>query len=133
MSLASIYSPGSAPPFDPAVVPDTVVLKAGHARLELTWSGGQTANISAERLRAHCRCAWCTRARIDDCFPASFDGIIIAALNPIGDYAINIAFSDGHARGVYPWTYLHALAREAEGMTAAAPISSESLQDGSPV
>jgi len=30
---------------------------------------------------------------------------------PIGDYAVNIAFSDGHNRGIYPWPYLRLLAR----------------------
>ena len=30
----------------------------------------------------------------------------VTAVAPIGDYAINIAFSDGHARGIYPWSYL---------------------------
>jgi prepilin-type processing-associated H-X9-DG protein len=64
------------------------------------------------------------RARIDGSFPASFDGVAIERLTPIGDYAINIAFSDGHARGIYPWPYLQLLARgalEARQGTAAAP------------
>jgi prepilin-type processing-associated H-X9-DG protein len=36
--------------------------------------------------------------------------LIIEAVNAIGTYGVNIAFSDGHARGIYPWPYLAALA-----------------------
>ena len=79
-------------------------------RLELAWRDGKAAEVSAECLRAACRCAWCTRARIDGTFAASFDAITIDRLTPVGDYAINIAFSDGHARGIYPWAYLHRIA-----------------------
>ena len=32
----------------------------------------------------------------------------------VGSYAINIAFSDGHDRGIYPWAYLREIAIEAE-------------------
>jgi len=63
-------------------------------------------SFSAERLRAACKCAHCIRARIDGVFTPGFDGIAITQIAPIGDYAINIAFSDGHARGIYPWHLL---------------------------
>ena len=96
--------------FDPAAAPETIVLKVDHKRLELAWRDGKAAEVSAESLRAACRCAWCTRARIDGTFAASFETITIDRLAPVGDYAINIAFSDGHARGIYPWAYLHRIA-----------------------
>jgi prepilin-type processing-associated H-X9-DG protein len=92
-------------------MPEEIVLTADRARLRVTWPGGEPAEIFAARLRAACRCAWCTRARLDQTFAASFDGVTIARLDPIGGYAVNIAFSDGHARGIYPWTFLLTLAR----------------------
>jgi len=73
--------------------------------LDLTMQGEQV-RIAAGRLRAGCKCAHCVRARIDGVFPERFDGIAIVQVAPIGDYAINIGFSDGHARGIYPWGYL---------------------------
>ena len=82
--------------FDPAAAPETIVLKVDHMRLELAWRDGKAAEVSAECLRAACRCAWCTRARIDGTFAASFDPITIDRLTPVGDYAINIAFIRGH-------------------------------------
>jgi prepilin-type processing-associated H-X9-DG protein len=35
------------------------------------------------------------------------EGIRIADITPVGDKGLNLAFSDGHARGIYPWPYLH--------------------------
>ena len=110
------------PPFDPAAVPDTVVLTADRARLRLTWLDGESAELRAERLRAACRCAWCTRARLDGSFAASFDSVAIDRLTPIGGYAINVHFTDGHARGIYPWTYLRQLAREPDTVVTVAGV-----------
>ena len=42
-------------------------------------------------------------------FRSGFDGIAIIEVSPIGDYAINLGFSDGHVRGIYPWAYLFGL------------------------
>lgn len=36
----------------------------------------------------------------------------IAALEPVGNYAIRIRFDDGHDTGLYSWDYLHELGRE---------------------
>ena len=33
----------------------------------------------------------------------------IETLNPMGNYAISIHFSDGHTTGIYSWSYLHHL------------------------
>jgi DUF971 family protein len=33
----------------------------------------------------------------------------IEKLNPMGNYAISIHFSDGHTTGIYSWSYLHYL------------------------
>jgi prepilin-type processing-associated H-X9-DG protein len=71
-----------------------------------------SAPLAATRLRAACRCAHCVRARIDGLFPPSFDGIVIEHVSPMGAYGVNIGFSDGHARGIYPWTYLSQLLKE---------------------
>ncbi|CAN1723100.1 ATP-binding protein involved in chromosome partitioning [Hyphomicrobium sp. 1Nfss2.1] len=38
----------------------------------------------------------------------------ISELRPVGNYAIRIAFNDGHDTGLYTWTYLQQLGREKE-------------------
>src|SRR4051794_30998849 len=79
------------------------------ASLSLSTATGQRAALSAERLRAACQCAHCRRARFDDRFPAHFPGIAIVRVTDLG-YGLNIAFSDGHDRGIYPKPYLSELA-----------------------
>ena len=74
--------------------------------LDLTMANGDQVRLTAARLRGACKCAHCVRARIDGRFPEDFDGIAITEVSPIGGYAINVTFSDGHARGIYPWSYL---------------------------
>ena len=36
-------------------------------------------------------------------------GLHVAAVEPIGNYALRLSFSDGHDRGIYPWSYLREL------------------------
>ncbi|TCU71401.1 DUF971 family protein [Bradyrhizobium sp. R2.2-H] len=66
-------------------------------------------SVSAETLRLSCKCAHCTRARFDGRFPDRFPGIAITEIGDLG-YGLNISFSDGHARGIYPKPYLLSLA-----------------------
>jgi prepilin-type processing-associated H-X9-DG protein len=93
----------------PIAAPTHVAVSDNLDFLDLTTAHGDEVRLPAGRLRAACKCAHCIRARIDGKFPDQFDGIAITQVSPIGDYAINIAFSDGHARGIYPWSYLSEL------------------------
>lgn len=36
----------------------------------------------------------------------------ITAINPVGNYALQLIFDDGHDTGLYSWTYLHELCIE---------------------
>ena len=66
-------------------------------------------SLPAEHLRLSCKCAHCTRARFDGRFPDAFPGIAIIEIGDLG-YGLNISFSDGHNRGIYPKAYLLSLA-----------------------
>ncbi|MDA9468972.1 gamma-butyrobetaine hydroxylase-like domain-containing protein [Bradyrhizobium sp. CCBAU 53415] len=66
-------------------------------------------SVPAEKLRLSCKCAHCTRARFDGRFPQAFPGITITDIGDLG-YGLNISFSDGHNRGIYPKPYLLSLA-----------------------
>ena len=79
------------------------------ASLHLHRPDGPSVTLSAETIRSACKCAHCVRARFDDRFPSGFPGIAIVAVNDLG-YGLNIAFSDGHDRGIYPLGYLASLA-----------------------
>jgi prepilin-type processing-associated H-X9-DG protein len=90
----------------PVAAPAQITVSDQLDFLDLTMVDGEIFRLPATRLRAACKCAHCIRARIDGVFPQNFDGIAITVVAPIGDYAVNIAFSDGHARGIYPWQLL---------------------------
>jgi DUF971 family protein len=46
-------------------------------------------------------------------------GVNIAAVEPIGHYAVRIKFSDGHDTGIYSWTLLHQMGRDQATLWAA--------------
>jgi DUF971 family protein len=95
-----------------AMVAPTVVdwdVSPDLASLAMTASNGGRITLTAEKLRLACKCAHCTRARFDERFPERFPGIAIVEVGDLG-YGLNIAFSDGHNRGIYPKSYLFGLA-----------------------
>ena len=79
--------------------------------IDITRSGLQarwpdrTVSWTAPRLRAACRCGGC---RADQAagraIPA--DGAELAGAEPVGAYAVQLIFRDGHDRGIYPWALL---------------------------
>jgi prepilin-type processing-associated H-X9-DG protein len=88
----------------------SVSISDGQRNLRVALSNGQVVRLSAELLRLNCRCASCSRARIDGTFGPELGGIAIAQASPMGAYGLNIAFTDGHARGIFPFAYLAELA-----------------------
>ncbi len=79
------------------------------ASLTMTAPDGRQIALAAERLRLACKCAHCRRAQFDNRFASGFPGIAIVAVTDLG-YGVNISFSDGHDRGIYPKSYLAELA-----------------------
>ena len=93
-------------------VPERVTVSRGGLALQLTDADGATRSLKSAQLRLACRCAQCVRARIDGTLVLTRDEVTILAVDPMGHYGISIAFSDGHARGIYPWSYLADLLKE---------------------
>jgi DUF971 family protein len=94
------------------MTPRELRLNDGGRMLEIEWDDAGPSRVSAERLRAACRCAACTRARADNTIAPIVDRVSIAAIDPVGSYAVNLQFSDGHARGIFPWSFLREIAAE---------------------
>ena len=44
--------------------------------------------------------------------------VAIVAVEPVGNYAAKLSFSDGHATGLFTWAYLHDLGTRAETVWA---------------
>jgi DUF971 family protein len=79
--------------------------------LTLHWSDGEST-VSATKLREGCRCAPCQSARLRGNPAAAHEALTLVDALPIGHYAVQLRFSDGHERGIYPWAYLRELAGE---------------------
>lgn len=62
--------------------------------------------LSGPQLRQRCRCAGCrSQSLMDAAVTAPIDHVDILAASPMG-YGVQLHFSDGHNRGVFPWSYL---------------------------
>jgi DUF971 family protein len=93
-----------------AAAPRELRRSADGDTLTATWPDGSGSVLSAAALRRACRCAACIAGVARGTPPPAGDGLTITGLAPIGDYAVTIAFSDGHARGIFPWSLLRAVA-----------------------
>lgn len=94
------------------------LIPAGFAKrddrtLSVLWLDGHSDNLDVRDLRIMCRCAACVeemsgRPLLD---PASI-AIDVAprTITSVGNYAINIAWSDGHDTGIYSFEYLRSSA-----------------------
>ncbi|MFG1351839.1 gamma-butyrobetaine hydroxylase-like domain-containing protein [Xanthobacter autotrophicus] len=110
-------------PSEPLSDIEEIRLDRDRRHLHLAFSGGPAAAqrtspssaLSASALRAACRCAACVADRARGTFSADFAGVTLTHVAPFGAHGLNLSFSDGHARGVYPFAYLAALAAEAAG------------------
>lgn len=91
--------------------PRSIEASATGAHLEVEWEDGACARIDAAALWAGCRSAVAVRRRIDGRRLEAPAGLVITRLSPIGSYGVNIAFSDGHDRGIFPWQLLRDIAR----------------------
>lgn len=94
--------------------PDEVRLSADRRTVTLSQCGVPPVELSARMLRAACRCAGCRRAAVDGTGVAVPYTVTVARIVALGGNAANIAFSDGHDRGVFPWDYLWTLCQPAD-------------------
>lgn len=86
--------------------------------VEMTWSDGTEAVYTARLLRDACPCATCREKRaapqapplLTVLAPAEIAPLQIVGMQPVGQYAYSIDFSDGHSSGIYTLEYLHELA-----------------------
>lgn len=77
--------------------------------LEILWDDGARQALSAALLRRESRGSSEVRTRADGGTIDVADDVSMTGIDPVGRYAINIKFSDGHDRGIYPWSMLRDL------------------------
>ena len=95
---------------DMAPWPQDVVLHQASGSLGLRWADGLAVRMDGPQLRAACRCAECEQARRQGT-PSAPKNARLTALEPVADKGLQLVFSDGHGRGIYPWRFLRQLAQ----------------------
>jgi DUF971 family protein len=86
-----------------------VIRRTDPARIEIEWLDGHLTNYTTAELRGLCPCARCVSetsgVRMHD--PASVPPTLTHTnVRMVGNYAIAIAFADGHDTGIFPFQYL---------------------------
>ena len=89
-----------------------VSIEAEHVVIK--WSDGLTCRYPFRYLRLQCGCAGCVEEMTGRQLlaPASVpDDILILDHMPVGRYAMQFMFTDGHGTGIYPLKDLHAMSQ----------------------
>jgi DUF971 family protein len=98
----------------------TAIERLDGARLSIAWSDGSTHVYTARELREACPCATCREKRSAPPLPPTQLLVLspqearpldVAGMRPVGAYAYNIAFSDGHGTGLFSFTRLRELGK----------------------
>ncbi len=93
-------------------------LKGDREALLIHWSDGVTHRIPWKVLRDRCPCATCRQKRAEPApvlnilKPEEAGPVRATSMTPIGNYAYQIDFSDGHKTGIYSLELLRELGDE---------------------
>src|SRR6266404_3971848 len=102
----------------PATVKVHVTTGAG---VDIVWSDGHASHHDFPYLRDECPCATCNDERIRKSAGAGARPVLTAALpmykpkaraqaaTTVGNYAIQITFTDGHATGIFSYDHLRSI------------------------
>lgn len=77
--------------------------------LQITWADGHVSRYAGAYLRRICPCASCRGHAPGEVEPPTWEqvrGVRVAGLQPVGAYAVQPTFDDGHATGIYSFTWL---------------------------
>jgi DUF971 family protein len=101
--------------------PAEITVSRERREMRIRWRDGHESEYPLDLLRKECPCALCNDQRSKRATPgglglAVLSGPVIRAgeiqateVKPIGRYAINFAWSDGHDSGIYSYDFLRTL------------------------
>lgn len=93
------------------------------AGIRIQWNDGTAGEYKTSALRTACPCATCREKKsaaktaspmmLPVLSAAEAQPLTITGMRPVGNYAYNIAFSDGHDSGIFTFEFLRGMADEA--------------------
>ena len=100
-----------------AVRPTEIVLHQQSRILEVAFADGRRFRLPCEFLRVFSPSAEVRgHGPGQDVLQTGKKEVAITAVEPVGNYAVKLVFSDGHDSGLYSWEYLYALGSDQEGL-----------------
>jgi len=89
-----------------------LVKRVSPRQTDITWNDGHFGSYPSWYLRENCPCASCVeeftgrRRVLQGSIPSNLERV---SLQPVGNYALNFVWSDGHSTGIYTFNYLRRL------------------------
>lgn len=103
-------SPDSPRPID-------IKLHQASRLLEIKFDNNTECMLSCEFLRVHSPSAEVRgHGAGQEVLQIGKEEVNISGIEPVGNYAIKLIFSDGHDTGLYSWDYLYYLAEHYQGL-----------------
>lgn len=90
--------------------PTDIKFRKQSQQLELTYANGEQFALNSEFLRVHSPSAEVRgHGAGQETLQTGKMHVQITELIPVGNYALQLVFSDGHDSGIYSWVYLREL------------------------
>ena len=97
--------------------PQSITLHEKSRQLELVFSDGAQFRIPLELLRVCSPSAEVMgHGPGQEVLQTGKRDVTLVDLQPVGNYAIQPSFSDGHNSGIYTWAYLYELGRDQDAL-----------------
>ena len=92
--------------------PVSIELHSRSKLLELGYESGERYSLSCEFLRVYSPSAEVLgHGPGQEVLQTGKLNVAITAIKPVGNYALQLVFDDGHDTGLYSWTYLYELCK----------------------
>lgn len=103
----------------PGTHPTDITLHSASRVLEIAFDDGARFRLPFEFLRVHSPSAEVKgHGAGQETLQVGKRDVTIDSLQPVGHYALQLTFSDGHDSGIYSWDYLYELGANQERMWA---------------
>lgn len=97
--------------------PTDIKLHQSSRLLEIKFDNNTECMLSCEFLRVYSPSAEVRGHGVgQEVLQTGKENVSITAIEPVGNYAIKLVFSDGHDTGLYSWDYLYDLGRDYEAL-----------------
>lgn len=98
-------------------IPTEIKLHQKSRMLEIAFSDGQRFELPCEFLRVYSPSAEVRgHGQGQEVLQVGKNNVEITDVQPVGSYAVQLVFSDGHDSGLYSWDYLHDLGVSQEAL-----------------